>query len=560
MIESMRIWQYIWKDKVILFFTLLFSIISLSFIVGNGLYRCQASICGLWIGDWHLHDALWHISLAKLGFATWPLQNPFMAGETLTGYNFLLDYLLHLLIRLGISPFLSFFQLLPVAATCLYIWSVTSYIATVAGGRAKARWLAFFLYFGSSATYLATLYAGHTFYYASLRGFPVVSVINPTTMFLNIQFAFSLSIFLWIMLLVKRADNWRKYLGLAILFFLLFGFKFYGGVVALVYVCIGQLLTAGAQRKIRPVLAVIPALIGSCLGLALFYGLGSARGLPFTWSPLSLTHLMIDDKLLFATGNLTLARYYLYEHVRGFSPKLWAIETLSIALFVVINFGTRLLGFLYVLRASYTRKLGVGEISMALTIILTVLAPLLFVQNGGWYNTMQFLYYGVWLTGIFAAEFITRYIDHQTFSGRAFLILIVLLTVPNTIEQLRFITAQQHVIGSDELAMLEILKKSEPGVVHISEPVHKLGLVPALAEKSTYYLDTDQLMVTHAHYEEKLALIEKYAGGSITTIPANYFLIYKQDYGSEAAIHALTSLTQYQLLYDSESLALYKKL
>ncbi|MBP9669884.1 hypothetical protein KBD75_00605, partial [Candidatus Woesebacteria bacterium] len=373
-------------------------------------------------------------------------------------------------------------------------------------------------------------------------------------------YALSLSIFLWLMILQKRQDSWKKTLAIFILFFLMFGFKFYGGVVALAYCFCLKIFAFLKDRHPAHLSNLIPVVIGSYLGLVLFYGLAKTPSLPFTWSPFALTHLMIDDSLLFGNHTLTLARYYLYENLNGFSPRLWAIESLSIVLFLTLNFGTRLLGIYYLIRQIIQRKIHIEQLALAIVIIATALAPILFVQNGGWYNTMQFLYYGTWLCGLFTAEYLTEIMTQKYSAKWIVLTAIILLTIPNSIEQLRFIKAEQIVVSSDELTMLEILKKAEFGIVHVSESVHKLGLVPALAEKPTYYLDTDQLMVTHAHYVERLAFMEKYGGGSMTTVPADYYLVYKDDYGAEAAIVALTSPTQYQLIYDSTKISLYKKL
>lgn len=532
-------------NKLLIFQSIVFGFIALTFIIPNGNFSCSKDLCTLSIGEWHMHDALWHISLAKLGFGSWPLQNPFMTGQVLSGYNFLLDYILYLLTKIGISPFLSFFKILPILATTLYIWSTCRYIKSVTISPVKANLLAFFLYFGSSATYIATLYAGHTFYYASLRGFPVVSVINPTTMFLNLQFAFSLSLILWIMMLIKQESNKVNACILALLFFLLFGFKFYGGII-------GLFLLLTQKNKIFSLRTML-AVLGSYFGLFVFYGIGIHSKLPFTWAPLSLTRLLIDDPLLFYNHGLTLARAYLYEHNPLTSPRLWAIEGLGVILFITLNFGTRLLGLLYA--AKEKRHLGILGI-----IGVTTLIPILFVQDGGWYNTMQFLYYGTWLSGILMADFTSDLLDHKSKLTLGIFLGIIALTIPNAIEQIRFLTAPQNVVSSDELTMLQILKNAPYGVVHSNDPEHRRGLVPALAEKPAYFMDTDQLMVTHANYQDRLDFIHKYSGGSITTVPANYYLIYKQEWGTLDSIKALTSPTQYKRIYSSAKFDLYQKL
>lgn len=548
------------RDTWLIVQSVIFMILSLSFIIPSGNTICGDGICTLRIGNWHMHDALWHISLAKLGFVSWPLQNPFIAGESLRGYNFLLDFILFGLTKLGISPFFSFFKLLPVIAGLLYVWSVIKFVGSRTADRLKANLLAFFLYFGSSFSYLATLYAGHTFYYASLRGFPVVASIQPATMFLNLQFAFSLSIILWILIIMRKEVFKRRAIILGILFFLLFGFKFYGGVVALLIVGGLELFNLKKKLNTSKILELIAVVIGSGIGILLFYGLSSSTSFPFSWAPFALTHLLIDDPLLFYNHSLTLARYYLYTNSSGFSPRLWMIEGLSILLFLLINFGPRILSFIYVAKESIRKSLSDEYKIFTLVIVLTATAPILFVQDGGWYNTMQFLYYGVWLSGILMAEMLFELLQSKNRFKYIIVAAVILLTLPNNVEQLRFITADQNIVSDDELKALNVLKDSPTGVVHIFNSEHKDALVPALAEKPTYYLDTDQLMVTHAPYEERLAFMKKYSGGSITTVPANYYFIYKNEWGTEDAIRALTSPTQYELIYNSQGIAIYHKL
>jgi|SaaInlStandDraft_5_1057022.scaffolds.fasta_scaffold05004_3 hypothetical protein len=538
-----------------------FAFLSLSFILPNGFMHCTTGICNLQIGQWHLHDSLWHISLAKLGFGSWPLQNPLMAGESLSSYNFLLDYILHLLSRLGISPFFSFFQLLPIIAALLYIWSVLRFIKTRTSNLLKANLLAFFLYFGSSFSYLATLYQDRTFFYSSLRGFPVVTSIQPATMFLNLQFAFSLSVILWIIMLINRKDQKRQSIILGILFFVLFGLKFYGGVVALLFTSIFKLLEfVGKRLALRDFLTQALLIItGSFLGLLVFYGVSSGSSIPFSWAPLALTHLLIDDSLLFYNHSLTLARYHLYENATSFSPRLWAIEAYSLGLFLLINFGTRILAGIYVASSIFKKKLSPFYQAISFTILLTVLAPILFVQNGGWYNTMQFLYYGAWLSGILLVEWLSD-LAHSKWRGSWLIIfLIIIFTIPNNLEQLRFLTADQEIIGNEELEALSVLKEAPPGIVYVNNPVHRNAVIPALAEKYTYYLDTDQLMVLNSSYQPRLDVVNKYKGGSITSVPADYYYIYKTEWGTEDAVRALSSPVQFELIYDSTTISLYMR-
>lgn len=551
-------WKFIQTHKLFLAQSLIFLFLSLSFILPSGNYNCLNDICSLSIGSWHLHDSLWHLSLVNLGFDSWPLQNPFLAGEPLSNYNFLIDYVIYLLSRLGVPPLLSFFKILPIFGALLYVWSVAKFVRLTTSGQLKQNLLAFFLYFGSSFSYLATLYKGDGLYYATLRGFPVVSSITPTTMFLNLQFAFSLSLVLWIIMIIRDRNRPAKPLFLGILFFALFGLKFYGGVVAFLLLLGNSLRSIIYRRYTRSHFLELIVIGVFCLAsLAIFYGFSGESSSPFAWAPFALTRLMIDDPLLFYNHSLTLARYYLYENLVGFSPRLVAIELYSLGLFFIFNFGTRVIGIFYGLIAIIKKRINFDSLLVLILILITALIPVLFVQRGGWYNTMQFLYYGTWLSGLLLAELLYKLSTSKLPGKMFFLALVIIFTLPTLLDQFRYLQAEQVVIGHDELAMLNTLKALPPGVVHITNPEFKNALVPALAHKPAYYLDTDQLMVIDAPYLDRLATIKKYSGGSITSVPAAYYLVYKSEYGSEAAITALSNPQVFELTYDSADLALY---
>lgn len=533
-----------WRsNKLIIFQTIIFLFLSLSFILPSGNVSCIDSLCGLRIGSWQLHDSLWHISLSKLGFGAWPLHHPFMAGESLRGYNFLLDWIIYLLAQIGFSQLFSFFKLLPIFIAILYVYSVLKFIKFRTNNSLHQNLLAFFLYFGNSMSYLATLYSSHTVIGATLRGFPVVTTTNPSTMFHNLQYGFSLSLLLWLMMLSKKIPKKIDLLSYFFLFFLLFGFKFYAGIVGII------ILLLGSPSLVR----VLAASLGSILSYFLFYRGGDALVVPFIWSPFALTHLMIDDPLLFYNHSLTLARYYLYENKVDFSPRLFAIECYSVILFVIINFGTRLFGLL---SSIWQRK----NLTFCLIIVLTCLFPIFFIQDGGWYNSMQFLYYGVWLAGILTADSLFYLLSHHHNLFTTYLvILIIILTLPTTLEQFRFLTIPQTLISDKELKALDILKSEPVGIVHINDPIRKNGLIPALAEKYPYYLDTDQLMVTHANYQNRLDYLTKFSGGSITEVTAQYFYIYKQEVASPDAVKALSNPYIFTLIYDSDDIAIYRR-
>jgi hypothetical protein len=344
---------------------------------------------------------------------------------------------------------------------------------------------------------------------------------------------------------------------LFILFFILFGLKFYGGIIAIVLFGSTILLKIISHKNVLIRFSQLVAIfLGSFVSYLIFYKINTPQ-VPFTWAPFALTHVLIDDPLLFYNHSMTLARYYLYEFGRNFSVRLIAIELYCVVLLLFVNFGARLVGLGYIFSRALKGKLNIEFAIITLVIILSFLIPVFFVQSGGWYNTMQFLYYGVWLSGILTAEAVFWLISRHKVIPVLCGAFVLILTLPNCIEQLRYISAPQMLITTQELEGLEILRKEPPGIVHINNPFKKNGYVPALAEKIPYYLDTDQLMVTGANYQEREEYLYKYRGGSIIMIPADYFYIYKSEEDARDSLLNLSG-TNWITIYDSSVIRIIK--
>ncbi len=562
--KKMEVVKYIWKHKSLLILIIVYAFLSLSFIVGNGEYNCLQGVCGLHIGNWHLHDAMWHLALVKMSFNQFPFIHPEMSGAYLNGYNYLLDLVIFGLTKLGLPALFVFFKLLPILFIPLYAYLLIRFARAQRDSFVHVWWLLFFMFFGSSFTYLVTLFRAHTLYYAAIKGFPVVTSIQPGLIFLNLQFAYSLLACLGIMLLIDRKHGWKQNILIGILVFVATSLKFYGGVVAMSLIGIYELLSVWEHKKITTTLSNI--VLPSCfflVSILLFYkSSGQSLASPFAFAPLAMVHVMIEDPNMFYNHDLTNARYFLYQH-GGFSPRLIAIETYSIMLFLLVNYGTRLLFLLYLPIKILQKKFSRLQIAMLVTIMLTTLMPILFVQDGGWFNTMQFLYYGVFLSSFFAAEALATLVQNKK---RIFLILaivVIALTIPNDIEQLRYIAAPLVVIPQGELDALNFLAKAPKGVVFTSYAHKKTAYISALSGQQTWFVDVDQLMVTHTDYVEREKLVLRPWLIDPEAIDATYWYIVKKGDGAAEEYNTYTEklqgLSNFKLIFSNDTVDLYQK-
>jgi len=555
----MEVLKYVWRHKSLLILVIIYTFLSLSFIIGNGNNSCANGICGLHIGGWHLHDAMWHLSLVKMSFNSYPFIHPEMSGAYLNGYNYFLDLIIFGLTKLGIPSIFAFFKLLPVIFIPIYV-----YLLVILGLRLnkspKYIWsLFFFMFLGSSFTYLIPLYKDQTLYYAALKGFPVVTSIQPGLIFLNLQFAYSLLTILGILLLVTGTRQWKQNFLIGVLVFVSASLKFYGGAVAISLVGLYDLLSLFEHKKLSIFLKnIFSPLIFLAISFSLFYKTsGLAIKSPFVFIPFALTHQMIEDTLLFYNQNLVNARYFLYEN--GISPRLIAIEVYSLILFLMVNFGTRLIMLFSLPIKIIGKKLTRLQIVMLLTIIIVTLMPILFIQDRGWFNTMQFLYYGVFLSSFFAAETLFNLLNSKKFLNLILVGLIVILTIPNDIEQLRYIYEPQKVINQGELDALDFLSHLPKGAVFPTYSHKKDAYISALSGQQTYFVDVDQLMVTHVDYEAREQLIIKPQFIDIAKIDARYWYLIKSDEDYSLFIDKIKVTPHFKEIFSNDSVKIYEK-
>lgn len=548
------------RNKLLLFQSVLFFCLSLSLIVTNGLHSCLWGGCGLYVGQWHMHDALWHISLIKSAFNSFPFPHPFFAGGTVFGYNYFIDLILFAMTKLGLEPFFVFFRFLPIMIALLYIFVAIKYVKSQSRTSTQVNSVIFFLFFGSSLSYLATLYTDHSFFYSSMRGFPVVTSIQPSMMFLNLQFALTLPLILLTLIHFHKATKYSSVIWLALLMFAISGLKFYGGIV-LTLILGGMILIRLIKRdkvllRICQFMAII---IADILAKSLFYSSAGSSGFPFAWAPFALTHVLIDDRLLFTNLNWTLARYYLYENGAWRSPRLIALESYTVFLLAIMNFGTRLIGILSLGIHKIRQTFSLDDLVIILVIIFTFLLPVFFIQEGGWFNTMQFLYYGVFFASFYAGKVLAYLSSSPKIMTKVLAGIVILLTLPNCLEQLRYLTAPQNLIPDSELVALQKLASAKPGVVYISNPELKNAIVPALSGKIAYYLDVDQLMVTHIDYEARRQEMFNVVRNNLLALPVKYFYLYKNEETSPELINELKDTPDATILTETPELIIFQR-
>ncbi|MBP6993933.1 hypothetical protein KBB12_01705 [Candidatus Woesebacteria bacterium] len=482
------------RTRILTYGIVLFgTILNLLFIVPNGDYFCQKGVCGIYIGEWHYHDALWHIAVARNSFQSFPFIFPSAAGFHLTSYNYLLGALLSTLEFLRISPFFSYFKLLPIVGNVALVYTLFRYFRLTHKSTTQQLWISLFMYFGSSFSYLLILYRNNFSDFSILKGFPVVATLQPAFVLSNVQFFLTIPILLYIFTDICAQTNTKNSRVVhALLLSLVIGLKIYSGFFVLFMLFVGLFRNALRTKQMHSMFIssafyVFVSSFSICLFYLPFYSYSDS--LPFIMSISTIPHQITEVPSLFYHKEFTLGRYYMLG-LKKISPRLILYETISATLFILWNLGTRLIFVPVAIFTVIKRKMKFEEAVLGIMGIVGLLIPIFFIQkSGGWYNSIQFAYVGVYLLGILGGIYVAKIWASDIVILRIVVATIVLLSLPNNILTLKLIAKEKLVIPDTEIQALSYLRQQSPGVV-LSFPDYKnSSYVPALSGKVGYMID-----------------------------------------------------------------------
>jgi len=542
------------------------SIVILAIIFPNGTRFCfNKNICGIAINNKYKHDSLWHISLAEIGFNQVPFTNPSQSGSKLIGYNYLLDLVMFLLMKIGISAWFSFFKLLPIIFVILYPLLIIRYCKQTGKTKLQTDSILFFCYFGCSLGFVFSLYYWKSLANSSLWEFPNVDVLQSGTILYNLQFAFSILTVLWILPhLEKKRLKFTDCFILFIATFLATGFKLYAGmtITALFFFYYIFYFFRNNKTDFIYVKKMLVILAGFLTAVLIFYNPFDSlkSGSIFVLDPLAFSRQMIENQHLFYSQNLTDARYYLYG-VGNLSKKLVMIESYSIFLFMVYNLGTRIIIFPYIVYQFIKKKFSNEEFSLFFTYLSTFIFNLLFVQKGDWFNTMQFLFYGIFLTNILTGLALVKFWKwKKNLFINPIIILIISLTILGNVNLLSFYKKNINdysYISDLELDALNFLKKLPPGDVFTPQIANLY--IPALTTKPAYLNDVQQLANTGIDFLKRLYVQKNFQKTGVDNISAKYYYVDK-NYEEDKKFASLTeSNKKFKLLYKEGEILIFEK-
>jgi hypothetical protein len=291
-------------------------------------------------------------------------------------------------------------------------------------------------------------------------------------------------------LLINKTYRKKFWWLIGILLGSLAGIKIYAAVLLLPTVG----LIATYQWLVNKKFALLKSLTlgGLIAGVSLLMNRGNL-GFPFIWSPgwFIKTMFQAGDKLNYDVWELQ--RLALVQG--GIGPRLilhWLIGT---TIFLIGNFGIKLLGFGALLTGKSTNN---NKIVWLLTgvALLSILIPSFYIQKGVVWNSIQFMNYAqvplLLLTLLFLKEiFKTKAVRKSILTGLLILALptLAILTYRN------FNPDQYLTIPSATINQLKSLDLPKDKAVILEENLASNSLVPAITGKAVFRADPTVLSI-----------------------------------------------------------------
>lgn len=468
------------------------------------------------LGFWgpNAHDGVWHLALISQMLRSFPPLQPTFSGYLLTNYHFVFDGLLavtNLVTKIPVS-FL-YFQVFPVLLSLTlgilsfkvgYLWKKNYWTGF---------WLAFLNYFAGSFGFMITLlkdksWGGESIFWSMQS---ISTLINP-------PFALSLVVLLLGMLIILKSSSfsWGKSIILGTVFGILIGIKSYAGVVGLAGFFFYCLLKFKEQKKL---------FFSFLLSLGIFLLIliltsKNAQSL-FLFKPFWFINTMVESpdrlywySLAIKIGNLK----------TQLGIKLIFFELVALLIFILGNLGTRAVGFISIIK----NKKEAFDYFLLTIAAVGFIIPLLLVQKGTPWNTIQFFYYTLFAFNFFTADIFSCLSKKKT--SRVLLIaFLLLLTLPTTLSSFkgylgwpppaRVSLPQQEALeflaNQSDGAVLtfpfdEAVKNKERKTPVLINEYETTAYVTAYSGKQTFLADEMNLEIMQVDWRERKAQVQNF--------------------------------------------------
>lgn len=461
-------------------------------------------------------DGFWHISLMEAIAKGIPPQISLFSGAYLQNYHYLVDILMGEYNRIYsfFSPLDLYFRFFPVLFSFLMGISVFSFMNRWKN-KVVGYWAVFFTYFvgsfGFVVTYLHSgkIFGGETAFWVSQLNTVIAN--PPHASAITLLCAFLLSF-----LLFTRSKSKSWFYICVLIGSVIAGFKISGGVVLLAGLGAASLFQVIKDKKFDYAILFLSLLATNFITVHLISPDAESY---LIFQPWWFIQTMIVVKLGLIDWEL---RRQTYMAVGRFTSylRILQLEGTAFLIFVVGNLGTRIVGFPTILGKLFHFKKKILGSPIDAFLLSAALAgfviPMIFLQKGIVYNSIQFMQYTLLITGFYGAIFTYSALKKTKSRVLKFLFVFVLiaLSIPTVIGNfVEFYGGPANaVISNNELSALKFLKdNSKASDVILTPPFdgnakygYKTNPLPIYAWTGTAYVSSLTDRATFLSCEEML--------------------------------------------------------
>jgi hypothetical protein len=411
-----------------------------------------------------IHDTMWNIALSTELFHHFPPQHPGMAGEALKNNHFFYPLFLAVIRAITHLNILTiYFQYAPVLVSLLFGLSLYA-VSTIYTKRPTFRALSVFLgYFCGNISYVIPLFLGSHFNWTGSTFFtdqPFDQIINPYTV---IGFSFFLLGIYTLHYTSTTRQTWSWSILTALIFGSLFGFKSFGGIIAVCALALTTAISLGTYKKQTLLFTSLCTLV---IFVPVFFFVTEPGVATISWAPGWLLREMISssDKLPMTKLLETEIYYSMIGNTLGYIK----IKMIELLWYVIGNLGIRLIGVLFLIkmlikpRGDY-KDHHITTMFICSATLIAFCIPLLFNLGANSYNIIQFTPYSLVFLALFTAwgtEWIWEYFSRKKiiWGGVICLGVIIGLAIPVNVKNiLDKFQAPRDVVMREEMDALKYL-------------------------------------------------------------------------------------------------------
>jgi len=412
------------------------------------------------------HDGIWHLSLINQLQQNIPPLNPVFSGTTLSNYHWGFDLFAAILGKIFTNNSFVYFQFLPIIFGLLLGIVSFKLIKQTTKNHSLAIIFTLLTYFSGSFGWIYTLIKS-----GQIGGESLFWSMQSVSTLINPPFVLSLIVMVFGLTLWSKNNNSKKY-QLAIIngliFGLLSGIKVYAGILIGLSLVIFWFINFIKTKKIfnYDFFTWFTTLIVSLIILSLLGVLKGSSLLEF--KPLWFTHSMIESVDKFYFPKIAAYRINLSQNLNLIKfPFYIALEIALILIFIIGNMGFRSLGLISIRQKIKNHDFSQFEKLVLILMSTGLLIPLLFVQKGTAWNTIQFFYYFLFFSNLFFAQFINKLLQKK---NKKFIFLTVCIFILSNLTTIATIkdylgNPPPSAVPNKEIEALNFLKNQNNGIV-----------------------------------------------------------------------------------------------